>query len=76
MVEMWHRRMELEVLLPIISIFSNSHPMWKELRNQVPEWADECRRHVNDILPWLDDELKDRPFIAGNDYTVADIAAQ
>ncbi len=75
-VEMWHRRMELEILLPIIAIFTHTHPMWKGRVTQVPEWADCCRGHVTQRMAWLDKEIAGRDYIAANAYTVADIAAQ
>ncbi len=76
LVEMWNRRMELEILLPMTGIFANTHPMWKGRRRQVPEWADACRETLTERMAWLDDELKDRNHVAGADYTMADITAQ
>jgi glutathione S-transferase len=75
-VEMWNRRMELELLIPLISIFTHTHPMWKGLRTQVPDWAAVCRSHATETLNWMEPELEGREFLATDDYTVADITAQ
>lgn len=75
-VEMWNRRMELELLHPLINMFIHSHPMWKDTRTQIPDWADVCQRHAIETLGWLDRSLESREFIATDDYTVADITAQ
>jgi len=75
-VEMWHRRMEIEFVLPMIGVFANSHPMWEGRRTMVPEWADACRVHIEKHMPWLDKALAEREYIATDHYTVADIAAQ
>ena len=75
-VEMWNRRMELELLNPLISIFTHTHPMWKDLRTQVPDWATVCSSHATETLNWMETELEGREFLATNDYTIADITAQ
>ena len=40
---------------------------------QVPAWAEANKPRVLDFLALLDGELKDRRFVAGDRYTVADI---
>jgi glutathione S-transferase len=42
---------------------------------QVPEWAEANKPRVMEFLTFLDGELGNKPFIAGRDYTVADITA-
>jgi glutathione S-transferase len=75
-VEMWHRRMELEILIPVIQIFVHSNDMWKGRRPQVPAYADIMRTQVTERFDWLDKELEGRDYIATDDYTIADITAQ
>lgn len=73
-IEMWQRRMELHLMLLVGHVFRNSHPAMKELEvPQVPAWAEANRPRVMDFLHVLDRELKDRPFAAGDRYSVADI---
>jgi glutathione S-transferase len=74
-VEMWQRRMELEVALPIMQVFRNTHEFFKGRIPQVPEYGEVCRTTALKRLEWLDRELADRPFVAGDDYTIADITA-
>ena len=74
MVEMWERRLEFHLLGPISHVFRNSHPAMKEMEvPQVPAWADANKPRVMDFLALLDRELKDRRYVAGDRYTVADI---
>ena len=75
-VEMWHRRMELEFLVPMIAIFVHSAEMWQGRLRQVPEWAEINRINVKARMAWLDTEIDGREYVAGSEYTVADIAAQ
>lgn len=73
-VDMWQRRMEFRLLLQVSHVFRNSHPAMKDLEvPQVPAWADANKPRVMEFLALLDRELKDRRFIAGDHYTVADI---
>ncbi len=75
-VEMWNRRMELELLLPTIDAFVHTHPFWVGKRPQIAGWGEARRGQLVARMTWLDGELKDRPFIAGDTYSIADITAQ
>jgi len=75
-VEMWHRRMELEFLIPMITIFLHTGEMWKDRVTQIPQVAETGILNVKERMEWLDRELDGKEFITGEDYTVADIAAQ
>jgi glutathione S-transferase len=76
LVEMWNRRMELNLLLAVASEFRHLHPSMQELEKpQVPAWAEANKPRVVDFLTFLDGELRSRPFIAGDRYSVADITA-
>src|SRR5215207_9956910 len=73
-VEMWERRIEFHLLGPISHVFRNLHPAMKEMEvPQVPAWAEANKPRIADFLCLLDRELGDRPFIASDRFTVADI---
>lgn len=74
-VEMWQRRMELELFIPIAQVFRNLHPFFAGRIEQVPQWGEVNRKWALQRLAWLDEELAQRPFIAGDHYTIADITA-
>jgi len=75
LVEMWNRRMELEVFVPIAQVFRNTHEFFKGRIEQVPAWGEACRRVAEKRLEWLDRELANREFVAGDRFTIADITA-
>jgi glutathione S-transferase len=73
-IEMWNRRLELHLLFPVSHVFRNSHPAMKEMEvPQVPAWAEANKPRIQEFIAVLNDELKDRPFVAGNAFSVADI---
>ena len=74
-VEMWQRRMELEIFQPIANVFVHTHEWFKGRRPQVPEYGEACRAHAVARMRWLDEVLAIRPYIAGERYTIADITA-
>ena len=75
-VEMWNRRMELELLLPVIDVFVHTHPFWVGKREQMPAWGEERRKQLIERMRWLDRELAGREFIGVDRYNMADITAQ
>lgn len=75
-VEMWNRRAEFNLMGPVTTVFQHLHPFMKPLVNpQVPDWGEANKPRVYEFLQLLDGELKKRPYVAGNDFTVADITA-
>jgi len=75
LVEMWQRRMELELLIPIADAFRQRHDFFKGKIRQLPEYAEVQKKNAEDRLARLNNELANRNFIAGDRYTIADITA-
>jgi glutathione S-transferase len=74
-VEMWQRRMELALFYMVGQTFRNTSDFFKGRIPQVPEFGEVCRADAVKRFEWLDQELANRPFIAGERYTIADITA-
>lgn len=73
-IEMWNRRLELHLFAAVSHVFRNAHPAMKEMEvPQVPAWADANRPRIAEFLAVLDRDLGDRPFVAGDTISVADI---
>jgi glutathione S-transferase len=75
LVEMWQRRMELDLFRHVTGAFQNLHAFFQGRIEQVPAYGEVCRRTARERLAWLDGELAGRPFVAGDRYTIADITA-
>jgi glutathione S-transferase len=76
LVEMWNRRAEFNLYLPVSSVFRHLHPAAKAMEDpQVPQWGEANKPRIFEFLQLLDGELKGRPYLAGDAYSVADITA-
>jgi glutathione S-transferase len=76
LVEMWNRRAELHLFFNVASVFQHLHPAMKQMVNpQIPEWGEVNKPRVMTFLQFLDGELKSRAYVAGANFTVADITA-
>ncbi len=73
-VEMWNRRMEIEIFSTLGSIAQHSFEFFADKVEQVPAFAEVQKRTAVRKWQWLDGELADgRPYIAGDRFSVADI---
>ncbi len=76
MVEMWQRRVEQNLMMPVSFAFRHGNPRMAHLETpQIPAWAEANRPKIIEALAFLDGELETRAFIAGDAYSVADITA-
>ena len=73
-VEMWQRRVELNLFMPVSQAFRHVHPAMKEWEvPQVPEWGEANKPKALEFLALLDAELALREFAAGDEFSIADI---
>ena len=73
-VEMWQRRVEWHLLLPIAQVFRHTHPHMAKMEDpQIADWAAANRPRVLRNMIIFDNVLRDRLFIAGERFTIADI---
>lgn len=75
-VEMWDRRMELLFSMPLMMWVRHGNPVLAAVeRNQNAEVASYNQGQAMRMAKWLDSELAARPWIAGDQFTIADITA-
>lgn len=73
-VEMWQRRMELNLMFPVAQAFRHIHPAMKEWEvPQIAAWGEANKPKALAFLELLDGELAAREFAAGDAYSIADI---
>jgi glutathione S-transferase len=75
-VEMWNRRIELGLFQAIAHVFRHLHPKMADLEvPQVPAWGLANKLKVVEQLAILDAQLASNRFVAGPDFSIADITA-
>jgi glutathione S-transferase len=75
-VEMWQRRVEFHFLYTVAQAFRHIHPAMKGWEEpQIAAWGEANKPKAVEFMRFLDDELAARDFVAGDDFSVADITA-
>ena len=74
-IEQWNRHAELELLLPITQVFRNTNAFWVGRIKQSADYGEIVRELVGTRFDWIEEELAQRPYLAGPRFTVADITA-
>ena len=74
-VDMWVRRIEFVLMSPVGNYWRHAHPYTSKLLTQYKDFGESNREAYANAQKWLDRELACRDFIAGHDYTIADICA-
>jgi len=75
LVDMWIRRIEFVLMSPVGMFWRHAHKFTAALLTQHKEFGESNRENYANGLRWLDKELADKPFVAGETYTMADICA-
>jgi glutathione S-transferase len=74
-VEMWNRRVELELFRHIGNYFQHTNEIFRNRIRQIPAVAEASRETTIARMKLIDELIADRRFIAGERYTIADITA-
>lgn len=75
-VEMWTRRIELNLMTPVGMVWMHGSPHTKHvMKNQIPEMAEQSRESVNRYFKFLDRHLEANEFLTGENFSIADIVA-
>jgi glutathione S-transferase len=76
-IEMWIRRIELQLMTPVSMYWVHAHPLTAALSAQNhKEFGEAQKRYAIDRMRWLDREIAGRAFIAGDAFSMADIIAE
>jgi glutathione S-transferase len=73
MVDMWVRRTEFTVMMPVGNFWRHAHPFTAALLTQFKDFGESNKETYKGAQKWLDRELADKPFVAGEAYSMADI---
>jgi len=75
-IEMWNRRIELGLFAAAGRAFQHTNELFKGRLKQFPEYGATQHEAATQQLQWLDEQIGNKPFIAGDRFTIADITAE
>lgn len=73
LVDMWVRRIEFTVMMPVGNYWRHAHPRTAALLTQYKDFGESNAGTYQGAQKWLDRELEGKQFVAGDSYTIADI---
>ncbi len=74
-VDMWIRRVEFVLMLPVGQFWRHAHPITAPLLTQFKDFGESNRATYAAACRIFDKELAGRDFLSGDAYTMADICA-
>ncbi len=72
-IEMWNRRVELEIFAPVGHVWSHLSEIATGRGWRIAKFGEIQKRAAIDRIAWLDRELATRKYLAGDRFSIADI---
>ena len=72
-IDMWGRRAENMLMIPVGMVWIHSHPFTAGLGHQFTDFGEASKGRVAKAMRWIDAQLADRDYLAGGHYSMADI---
>ena len=72
-IEMWNRRAEINFMSPAATAFRNVTGIFKDREKTSAEWGQISTEVAANALRIFDAQLADRTFLAGDNFSIADI---
>jgi glutathione S-transferase len=73
LVDMWVRRVEFTVMMPVGNFWRHAHPRTAALLTQYKDFGEANRETYNGAQKWLNRELEGKTWLVGDSYSMADI---
>jgi glutathione S-transferase len=72
-IEMWSRRVELNVMMPVAQAFRNITGFFKDRETVVPEWGEVSAEAARGSVALVNEHLATSTYLAGERYSIADM---
>jgi glutathione S-transferase len=73
LVDMWVRRTEFTVMMPVGNFWRHAHPRTAALLTQYKDFGESNKETFKGAQRWLNRELEGKTWLAGDSYSMADI---
>jgi len=74
-IEQWIRWVEFHFMVPTGMCFQHGTGYFKDRMKVIPEWGEVCRDNVISFMDFLNETLAKQAFVAGENFSAADINA-
>ncbi|MCX2801869.1 Glutathione S-transferase [Microbulbifer thermotolerans] len=74
LVEMWHRRADLNMMMNIGGCFQHGTGFFKDRMKVFPDFGEECGKKALQFFDLLDHHLADNQYLVGDYLSVADLS--
>ena len=74
-IEQWLRWLDFHFMLPTGMAFQHTTGYFQDRMTTFPDWGEDCKKQIHMFFKLLDSRLAEKPFIAGDELTAADISA-
>jgi glutathione S-transferase len=74
-IDMWDHRMEFGLMIYAAMGFQHTSGFFKDRMTPVEAWGHECIKNFHVTLPVLETQLSNSEWVAGDEFTIADITA-
>ncbi len=75
LIESWQRRVEFHLLYPVAMSFQHLTGYFKDRMTPRKKWGKDNAKQAMEFLDTLNDRLAESTYIAGEDFSIADITA-
>ena len=72
-IDMWIRRVENMLMIPVGMVWVHTHPFTARLGPRFEEFGESNRERFEKACRWTDGQLGEQPFLAGENFSMADI---
>ncbi len=72
-IEMWSRRVEMNLMMPVAQGFRNITGFFKDREKCVPEWGEVSVEAARESARLFDEHLADNRYLMGERYSIADM---
>lgn len=72
-IDMWLRRVENMLMVPVGMVWIHSHPLTAGLGHQFTDFGEASKERATKAMHWFDAQLEGAGYLAGERYSMADI---
>lgn len=72
-IEMWNRRAEISLMIPVAQAFRNLTGVFKDREKISKEWGEISAEVARNAMPMFETQLEQTEYLAGDQFSIADI---